>query len=243
MAMAVPNMRNVMRNLVKNKVCSAASQDIIFNALMVNPQKRISSDDFFMHRWVGGKTTELNMEKGSSDSTTEGKEQGSSSGGKEMDPTVTTTAGDSKGISIEPGSEKLMRRSSSLNDLKSQNLSKELSKPPTPRRLPPLEQQDNGTDGEGGGGGSTGGGSATSTRPPHNLRINTIMAKEYSREGEPTSPAISDATKIMNKGDDILALFQNSSDGSSKVTHNDEGEGGKTPERSTPSPLSPLGRG
>ena len=54
-----------MQKLVKKKLCSAASQDVIFQALMVNPRKRISSDDFFMHRWVGGKSSTINMENGS----------------------------------------------------------------------------------------------------------------------------------------------------------------------------------
>ena len=119
--------------------------------------------------------------------------------------------------SVEAGQEEkvLRRRSQSTNDLTGmQNLAKELAKPPTPRRLPPLNQ-------DGGGDESCISDSPKNGRPAQNLRIDALMANEYKGDAsdghvngsvesfgqEPCSPALSSATSIMNKGDDILAQF------------------------------------
>ena len=55
MADTVPRMRNAFGKRVKQKLASAASQEAICAALMVNPKKRIVVDNLFVHRWVGGK--------------------------------------------------------------------------------------------------------------------------------------------------------------------------------------------
>ncbi len=54
-------MRAAMQQRVKEQVASAAGQEAICAALMVNPRKRIAVDDFFLHRWVGGVSKEVNM--------------------------------------------------------------------------------------------------------------------------------------------------------------------------------------
>ena len=115
--------------------------------------------------------------------------------------------------SVETGQQEkiLRRRSQSTNNLTGmQNLAKELAKPPTPRRLPPLNQ-------DGGVNESCMSDSPKNGRPAQNLRIDALLANEY-KDGhvngsvesfgqEPCSPALSSATSIMNKGNDILAQF------------------------------------
>ena len=255
-------MRNLMRNRVKEKKCSAASQDAIFHALMINPRKRISVDDLFVHRWIGGKNSELNMG---------GEDGGGGKEGDTKDSDISNHAAAEKkvqgvpglGISaVEPGQEKLMRRSQSANDVKSVNLAKQLSKPPTPRRLPPLDTVDH-QGGEGKDGSTNGNGGGVNGNK--NLRINAIMANNYNdkqsstvlRIQEPLSPALSDAAMIMNKGDAILAQFKADSAAGSgggggggteckQESNNDEGKTSSTPERlgsSSPERMgSPLGR-
>jgi hypothetical protein len=253
MAQTVPNLRNVMRNLVKNKQCSAASQDIIFQSLLVNPKKRISCDDFFIHRWVGGKSSEINMESnGVGDDDTnnnnvvlvnaqkmEGEFNNSNNGGKKQETKKL-------GVSlIDASQEKLMRRSHSVNDLKSVNLSKELSKPPTPRRLPPIDHgmvESNGSSKVNGGNDYN---DESSTKmPKQKLSVDATMANKYknvnsivSKDGiihfqEPSSPAISSATEIMNKGNDILAQFKKTEGGTGFV---------KSGISKNPESLRPLG--
>ena len=215
-----------MQKLVKKKLCSAASQDVIFQALMVNPRKRISSDDFFMHRWVGGKSTTINMENGSGETgeTEVGRKNGEMDDATDFESKMITETGEKEEInrkttvsSVEAGQEEkvLRRRSQSTNNLTGmQNLAKELAKPPTPRRLPPLNQ-------DGGVNESCMSDSPKNGRPAQNLRIDALMANEYKGDAsdghvngsvesfgqEPCSPALSSATSIMNKGDDILAQF------------------------------------
>ena len=229
MATSIPDMRNTMQKLVKKKLCSAASQDVIFQALMVNPRKRISSDDFFMHRWVGGKSSTINMEnsrgetdeKDEKDETAEvGRKNGERVDATDFESKMTTETGQKEETnrkttvsSVETGQQEkiLRRRSQSTNNLTGmQNLAKELAKPPTPRRLPPLNQ-------DGGVNESCMSDSPKNGRPAQNLRIDALLANEY-KDGhvngsvesfgqEPCSPALSSATSIMNKGNDILAQF------------------------------------
>ena len=248
-----------MKKRVKNKLCSAASQDAIFHALIVNPRKRISVDDFYSHRWVGGKTKEISMgsptSSASESSASEkvNEDQAVKVEGKEEVPVV------GLGISaIEFGQEKLMRRSQSVNDLKSANLAKQLAKPPTPRRLPPLDtdvsESKNNNDSNNDNNNNNNNNNNTTIKSKssnrNNLRVDAIMANKYDnkrtgvnggveRIQEPLSPAISDVKKILNKGDEIIYKMNQDK------KRNEQG-GRKTPEGnrspSDPTVSSPLAR-
>ena len=49
------NMRKNIRQEVRSKNVGAACQDAVFAALMTDPAKRIAAEDFYSHRWIGGK--------------------------------------------------------------------------------------------------------------------------------------------------------------------------------------------
>ena len=248
-----------MKKRVKNKLCSAASQDAIFHALIVNPRKRISVDDFYSHRWVGGKTKEISMGSPTSSASEKvNEDQAVKVEGKEEVSVV------GLGISaIEFGQEKLMRRSQSVNDLKSANLAKQLAKPPTPRRLPPLDtdvsesknNNDSNNDNNNNNNNNTTIKSKSSNR--NNLRVDAIMANKYDnkrtgvnggveRIQEPLSPAISDVKKILNKGDEIIYKMNQDKKRNEGKASEDEQGGRKTPEGnrspSDPTVSSPLAR-
>ena len=271
MSNTVPHMSNQMKTRVKNKLCSAASQDAIFQTLIVNPRKRISVDDLFSHRWVGGKSSEIDM-GGVSDesSTTIDKSSGTKqdrdiilSEGKEEAVSKSSSSSSSttmKKLPLKVGlgnqQEKLMRRSQSANDLKSMNLAKQLSKPPTPRRLPPLDgistdtnAQHSDDNGNGDGNGDrSGSGSGRVHAKKRDLRVDAIMANKYDikrkdsdavkRIEEPLSPAISDAALIMDRGDAIFQMYS----GGAKKQCEAEAEGssreGKISDRGSGSPLA-----
>ena len=120
-------------------------------------------------------------------------------GGKANLPKITT-------LQTE-GQSKQMRRSASMDDLKSAGgIARGLVNPErSPRRLPPLEG-----GGEAGSGGRGREARQTSGEPKSKLGVDTVLANKIresdsvSRVEEPGSPAIGDAQRIVNQGDAIL---------------------------------------